>query len=381
MAKINFFIALFFSITTFTTQASEEVCQQQQCILVVDAGSTGSRIHLYSYDLDNNNSPININERWAKKIKPGLASIEANKNTIDAYLTTLFSGSPLQQNLPVYFYATAGMRLLPKPKQEQVYSLLADWFKQQSDWKLMSAKTITGSDEGLFGWIAINYQLGTLKEGKETVGVFDMGGASVQVVFPIQDSSGVRKEDLQDLSLYGHQYKLFAHSFLGLGQTEVAHQFLDSPTCFSNNYEMPTGQFAAGDAYACEGEVSSLINGVHKVNTTVQPALAASSVNKWYLMGGLVDLAKSEPFNFPEQSLTSQDLLDKANTQVCHQQWPTLNAQYPNNEYLYGYCLTPAYYYALIIDGYGIQPNQNLYYLGSNQNNDWTLGVVLYQQA
>lgn len=54
-----------------------------------------------------------------KKIKPGIATIEANQATMDAYLTTLFSGAP-EENLEVYFYATAGMRLLPQPKQHQL---------------------------------------------------------------------------------------------------------------------------------------------------------------------------------------------------------------------------------------------------------------------
>ena len=104
------------SLLAFTINAANANCQQQHCVAIVDAGSTGSRLHIYAYDLDKTNTAINIKELWSKKIKPGLATVDANQATLDAYLTTLFSSAP-EANLPVYFYATAGMRLLPQPKQ------------------------------------------------------------------------------------------------------------------------------------------------------------------------------------------------------------------------------------------------------------------------
>ncbi len=45
-------------------------CKEHACIAVVDAGSTGSRIHLYAYDNDNG-TPENIKEVFSKKINPG----------------------------------------------------------------------------------------------------------------------------------------------------------------------------------------------------------------------------------------------------------------------------------------------------------------------
>ncbi|KTD25453.1 ectonucleoside triphosphate diphosphohydrolase [Legionella lansingensis] len=378
--RISVILAFIFALViTFNVNATDTDCQQRQCVAVVDAGSTGSRIHIYAYDLDKTQSPTNITEVWSKKIKPGFATIEANQPTIDAYLTTLFSGAP-QTNLPVYFYATAGMRLLPQPKQHQFYSILQQWFANQSTWKLQAAKTITGNEEGLFGWLSANYQLGTFSSNdKELVGVMDMGGASVQIIFPVQSPGNLNPQDLQQIDLYGRHVTLFVHSFLGLGQTEVTHQFLDEPTCFADNYELPTGEPANGDAYNCESDVSSLMNAVHKVNRTVQSAMTNNPVNHWVVLGGMAELAKSQPFQFDGQ-FTNQDLLEQANSQICHQQWSTLTSQYPNNEYLYGYCLYPAYYYALMVDGYGLQPQQQVNLMATNQNNDWTIGVVLTQK-
>ncbi|MGQ3888621.1 multidrug DMT transporter permease [Legionella sp. CNM-1927-20] len=356
-------------------------CEQQKCVVVIDAGSTGSRLHLYSYDLDETNSPVKITERYSKKVKPGLATIEPNTATIDAYLTTLFSGTP-GQAYPVYFYATAGMRLLPQAQQQKFYSLVNNWFQSNANWQLASAKTISGNDEGLYGWLALNYRLNKLANATaKPAGYMDMGGASVEIAFPVTDDQAIDSKDVKNIDLYGQHFKIFVHSFLGLGQTEVTHQFLDTNSCFIKDYELPTGELAQGDAYQCESEVSALMNGVHHVNKAIQPILNASSITDWYVAGGLEALAKSPPFNFAENHFSSQELLDQANSLVCQQEWPDLSAQYSNNDYLYGYCLFPAYYYALIVDGYGIQSGQPLNYLPSEQSADWSLGVVLQQKA
>ncbi|KTD43634.1 multidrug DMT transporter permease [Legionella quateirensis] len=367
-----------FVVISSNVYAADNPCTNHQCIAVIDAGSTGSRLHVFSYDVDETRSPININEIWNKKIKPGFATIEPNSNTIDAYLTTLLSGAPNQQ-IPVYFYATAGMRLLPVSKQKKYYDELQHWFSQQSQWQLVEAKTITGNDEALYDWLSVNYHLGTLQKSlNQSVGVMDMGGASVQIVFPIQKNSELNTRSQVELDLYGQHYTLYVQSFLGLGQTEVAHQFLNSAPCFSNDYPLPDGESGQGNASACEQEVSRLMTEVHKVNNVIQPLLAANPVDSWYSIGGISNLADSSLFHFENSKLTNQNLLQQADSQVCHQQWDSLNSQFPDDEYVYQYCLFSAYYYALMVDGYGIVPDQSINYIPPAQNLDWTMGVVLH---
>ncbi|WP_028389661.1 multidrug DMT transporter permease [Legionella fairfieldensis] len=371
---------LFFFFASFTLNAEAIDCRQHQCVSVVDAGSTGSRLHIYTYDLDKTNTPINIKELWSKKVKPGFATLETNQATLDAYLTILFADAPAD-HLPVYFYATAGMRLLPQAKQAQRYALLKNWFAGQSQWQLRSARTITGREEGVFGWLAVNYQLGAFSNNdKNSLGVMDMGGASVQVTFPMENTEAINHADIQELDLYGRHLKLFTHSFLGLGQNELSHQFLDVTSCFSQNYELSTGVPATGDAYRCEGEIAVLINAVHHVNDVVQPALKINPIERWFVLGGVAELTKSPPFHFEANQFTNQALLDQAETQICQQQWTDLSAQYPANDFLYAYCLFPSYYYALIVEGYGLSSQQKIGYMPDNQGGDWTLGVVLYNQ-
>jgi hypothetical protein len=380
---MNRFIAILCSLFITSTFASSQTptCTDHQCIMVVDAGSSGSRAHIYAYDLDEHNSPIHVNEVWNKKVKPGLATIDANSSTLSPYLNGLFANSP-EQGLPVYFYATAGMRLLPQAKQKKYYDEITKWFSQHSEWRLVEAKTLTGNQEGLYDWLSVNYHMGSFDSPtNQTIGVMDMGGASVQIAFPIVKNSNINNQSQVEFDLYGTHYNLYVHSFLGLGQTEMSHQFLNDDACFSNNYPLPDGASGSGDALACEHEVASLMNNVHEVNQAVQPLLNANPVSTWYSIGGLTYLAESPLFHFDTTQLTSQSLLEQGNNSICQQQWDDLDKQYPNDEFLYEYCLFSAYYYALMVDGYGIAPEQQINYLPSNQNVDWTLGVVLYHPA
>ena len=44
-----------------------------------------------------------------------------------------------------------------------------------------------GADEGIYAWIAANYALGTLGgDPQKTTGIFELGGASAQVLFSFQ---------------------------------------------------------------------------------------------------------------------------------------------------------------------------------------------------
>lgn len=363
----------------FNVNADGSVCQQQRCLAVVDAGSTGSRLHIYSYDLDSSNNPVAIHEQWSKKIKPGLATTAPSLSAVNSYLNNLFNGAP-KLTIPVYFYATAGMRLVPETKQQLYFQALQQWFESQTQWQLVEAKTITGSEEGILGWLAVNYNLGNFSFDNSLVNVMDVGGASVQVTLPVQDGEKIEKRDLFEVDIYGRHYLLFAHSFLGLGQNVFLQQFLNVNHCFSTGYPLPNGQLGQGDASACQQDISLVMDQMHEVNQIVKPAIANNANHPWYTIGGVASLLESNPISFQNKQFTNQGLLEKADIEACKRQWQDLDAENPNNEYLYGTCLFASYYYALMVDGYGLQPEEIVNYLPSNQGLDWSLGVVLRQK-
>lgn len=366
------YLSIFLIFISFSSYAQNLDCQTRHCVAVVDAGSTGSRLHVYDYDLSATNTPININERWVKKLTPGFATLDTNPSVINKYLDSLFTDFP-DRSMPVYFYATGGMRMIAPSRQKVLYTYLQDWFTQ-AQLHLAKAKTITGDEEGLYDWLSVNYQTGALQDSnKPTAGVMDIGGASVQIAFATQQVSAL---DNQAVDLYGHHWLVYTHSFLGLGQTEMSHQFLDNPACFPVGYPMPDGGLGTGDGAHCEEQVANFINQVHDVNTTVKPILMSNLEDNWYILGGASDVAKSKPFNASGQ-FDSATLFDQAQQSICSQSWVSLTTQYPGNDYLYGYCLFPAYYYALLVDGYGINNKMAIHLMDSKQTADWTLGVVL----
>lgn len=114
--------------------------------------------------------------------------------------------------------ATAGLRRLDLGIQETILescrvTLRASGFKFRDEW----ASVITGTDEGIFAWVAANYALGSLgRSPEDTVGIIELGGASAQVTF-VPDMPPP-PEFLHTMDLGGVMYPLYSHSFLHLGQ-------------------------------------------------------------------------------------------------------------------------------------------------------------------
>lgn len=379
MYRFILMISCFYLPTFLVHSAKDGVCKVQHCIAVIDAGSSSSRLHIYSYDLDSNDTPIHIDELWSRKIVPGISTIEQEHKSIAMYLEKLFIDAPAV-SMPVYFYSTAGMRLLPKSNHKNVNQMVSDWFEKQFYWRPAYVRTISGNEEGVFAWIAVNYQLGLLNQtDKPLVGTLDIGGASVQITLPIVDPGQVHEKDKISINLYGREHSLFAHSFLGLGQNEMAHQYLDLKSCYPIDYELPNGKTGKGDAPTCAEQISILVNNVHRVKKTMKNVLMQNPIETWYLLGGVANMLNDKMFTLPEHTITTKSLLTQVDTKICQQPWLNLEDRYPNHPMVQNYCLLSAYLSALITNGYGVSPEQAIHFMPANKTADWTIGVVLSQ--
>lgn len=62
-------------------------------------------------------------------------------------------------------------------------------------------------------------------EGKTTVGSMDLGGASTQIAFAIEEDH--KGDDYLLVKLYGYSYNVYTHSFLCYGKNEAEKTLLD----------------------------------------------------------------------------------------------------------------------------------------------------------
>lgn len=214
---------------------------------------------------------------------------------VSEYLTPLLEHAlhhipPSQQSkTPIYVLATAGMRLIPEEKQAAILRQTCETIKAQTPFLLdsprgddpcgESVRIISGEEEGLWGWVAVNYLMDGFGHAPErqhpsgdeehdhllplaplalpppggsddsvvtpvdinhhspTFGFLDMGGASTQLAF------SPSKEELSQSKFPGNQlskvslrllsgelveWPVFAASWLGFGTNKARDRYEDA---------------------------------------------------------------------------------------------------------------------------------------------------------
>lgn len=214
-----------------------------QYVMMIDAGSTGSRIHVYKFN-NCGATPELENEvfKQTKKIdgqSSGLSAYpddpEGAAHSLDTLLDEAMSVVPdkLKGCSPIAVKATAGLRLLGPEKSQRILDAVRKHLEQDYPFPVVSAEEsgvaiMDGSDEGVYAWITTNYLLGNIgmPEHEETAAVFDLGGGSTQIVFepnykgltqggiPTTMAEGDHK---YDLDFGGRHFTLYQHSHLGYG--------------------------------------------------------------------------------------------------------------------------------------------------------------------
>ena len=232
----------------------------------------GTNLYMSEYELSAVGDPIHIHERHLK-IMPGLASLERSR--YPQYLQALFSELPAQVIRFILWHGACACCLSLGSRS---FIAIRTWFATKRHVWQLCPKTITGQQEGIWGWVAVNEHLGMKAP---YVGVMDMGGASVQITYPLTQTGAVNPNDKVTLSVRGQTVHLFVHSFLGLGQTEVMHQLLDEPACYAPGYEMIDDMhIGKGDWNACESKMRTLMH-LHDVASVVVPHLHQAT-SLWY---------------------------------------------------------------------------------------------------
>ncbi len=381
--------ALIFTLLCLPTLvfAQNQCPSGYQCTLIIDAGSSGSRAKLYQFKLNSAGQPIEIKLIGKNKVSPGLSELKPSADKVDAYFRQLMAPfADVQDGLKVKIYATAGMRLTTPNQQQAVYQQIESWFKQTpSSFKLDDVRTISGKEEGLYGWLAVNYLNGTFNSAKpiKALAVMDFGGASVQISFPVLQASPSQHEDINELDINGRHYRVYSHSFLGLGLNQSLNQYINQSQCYTEGYPLPDGEKGKGQQAGCVNHLKALINQVHEVKNKVSPLLKTQGQQQWVVMGSLPYLSNDAHLLLGD-SFSLKILTDKSNQSFCQVKWSYLKSTAPNNPYLYSDCFNSAYFHTLMHYGYGLKNSTMLQTkIKSRQGQqdkldlDWSLGVIV----
>ncbi|KAF9911149.1 Guanosine-diphosphatase [Linnemannia zychae] len=200
-----------------------------QYVLMVDAGSMGSRIHVYKFNYCN--ATPELEGDTFGHVEPGLSSYDGDADgaakSLDRLLEIALETVPayLHSSTPIAVKATAGLRLLGEEKSEMI--LLAVRRRLESMYpfpivKEQGVAVMDGADEGVYAWVTVNYLLERFNSFKKkpTVAILDLGGASTQVVFEprvLNGHSVAQGEHRYPMNFNGNEYVLYQHSHLGYG--------------------------------------------------------------------------------------------------------------------------------------------------------------------
>ncbi|CAH8562909.1 unnamed protein product [Heterobilharzia americana] len=200
--------------------------------VVIDAGSTSSKLHLYKWIDEPFRSNGKVTEVTNEKVSPGISNYindpteayTALKPKLDKLTSSL--SSKQKQHTPVYLAATAGMRL--KLIEDPLGSL--DLFAVLRQYLIQSGLQIETPNERILNNILGNIQEGKRTSPAETVGSLDLGGASTQIAFIPGSYSTIPKEHLYyyPLRLYGNNFLVYSHSFLCYGKSEFERRLMTS---------------------------------------------------------------------------------------------------------------------------------------------------------
>lgn len=226
------------TLTAFIT-SKHKCTDAMKYIIVIDSGSSGSRLFIYSWS-DNDTKMDQLPKfrlLWSMTMWMGLSHFLNNsESSISSYINSLleFALTALgndSSRTPLYILATAGMRLLSDQDQETLKELVCSTIHNSSYPFLFDCnhfQVITGEQEGIYGWLSVNYMMDRLYPNSQTVGFMDLGGASLQLAY---------EPGQKDLDLYSNNTRIvsitpnikrhvFVTSLIGLGTIEARKRYL-----------------------------------------------------------------------------------------------------------------------------------------------------------
>ncbi|KAI9465389.1 nucleoside phosphatase family-domain-containing protein [Lactarius psammicola] len=210
------------SKTIFCTAPHDPSSPLVQYALMIDAGSTGSRIHVYKFN-NCGPSPTYEYETFVQK-HPGLSAFAGRPDDAAQSLDSLLDVAvrtvpePLRRCTLVAVKATAGLRLLGAQQADEILEAVRRRIGSVYPFPLAAQDPVAimdGRDEGVFAWVTANYLMDTIRA--------DSPKSCRAIVFePVFEAAvdmheGDHKYELRFGGSAGKTHVLYQHSYLGYG--------------------------------------------------------------------------------------------------------------------------------------------------------------------
>ncbi|XP_014087972.2 nucleoside diphosphate phosphatase ENTPD5 isoform X1 [Bactrocera oleae] len=231
------FLLFFFGVYVDSTSpflvrlASKLGYTRNQFAVIIDAGSTGSRVLAYKFDRSFIDNKLVLSEELFKERKPGLSSFAENPSqgahSIKLLLddAKVFVPKEKWSTTPLVLKATAGLRLLPQHKAKNLLNAVRELFEKSGfSVETDAVEIMDGTDEGIFSWFTVNFLLGRLSKINQAAAL-DLGGGSTQVTFAPTDPDQLPlyEKYMHEVNTLNRQIAVFTHSYLGLGLMAARH--------------------------------------------------------------------------------------------------------------------------------------------------------------
>ncbi|XP_044881720.1 ectonucleoside triphosphate diphosphohydrolase 7 isoform X2 [Mauremys mutica] len=441
--------------------------------IVIDCGSSGSRVFVYFWPPHNGNPHDLLDVKQmrdqssqpvVKKIKPGISVLATTPEQASHYMRPLLSFAaahvPVKKHkeTPLYILCTAGMRLLPERQQAAILEDLVKNVPLEFDFLFSEsqAEVISGKQEGVYAWIGINFVLGRFDHEEEedamitvalggqaeslvrkrTVGILDMGGASLQIAYEVPSmetfSSPQQEEAAKsllaefnlgcDVQHTEHVYRVYVSTFLGFGGNFARQRYEDlvlNQTRAHNRLQgQQTGTSAEtpfldpclpvgledtverggqtlhvrgqGDWQACAQLLRPLLAGVNVSQASLTHTYQAP-----------IDFNNSEFYGFSEFFYCTEDVLrlgglyhapsfTRAAQDYCGLSWSVLTQRFQEGLYsshadqhrVKYQCFKSAWMYQVLHEGFHFPLDYSSLHTAQlvyDREVQWTLGAILYK--
>jgi apyrase len=302
--------------------------------VVFDAGSTGSRVHVFRFSPTLDLLKISEGElSFFAQVKPGLSSYKDNpvsaQDGIGGLMEKAMTVIPKGITVPVAVGATAGLRLLDEEKQSSLLNNVELALKKYPV-TVDSVRILNPSEEAAFQWGS------AFAGGLGSIVVVDLGGGSMQIAYEPASGSAAGFA----YSTPAGSVNLNVQSFLGQGLMASRARFLRTETaCIAQGKEVSfdfggstyrgTGSGCGGCLEAAERAVLGCPIGSDKCNAIQigQPKKnpAADVILTSYYVDRAGDAGYADEDTWGDTSLYSKAALEVCAQESPHDEWLALD--------------------------------------------------------